>query len=76
MNKILFISIITAAFILTGCDKKQAPAEPTDAFYHQKNSTVYTYEQNEQKFAYEACMAQHRNSHTEGECHVPDFLKK
>jgi hypothetical protein len=76
MNKTLLITFITAAFVLAGCDNKPAPSEPIDAFYHQKNSAVYTYEQNEQKFAYEACLAKHRESHTEGECHVPDFLKK
>lgn len=73
MNKAISIAI-AAAFILAGCNKEAD--QPAPSFYNQKNSTVYTYKQNEEKMAYEECLAKHRETHTEGECHVPDFLKK
>lgn len=65
---------LTTLIALTGCEKEseQKPA----SFYNQKYSTVLTYEQTEQKFAYQECIAKHRENHSEGECRVPDFLKK
>lgn len=73
MNKTFFIAVIAALF-LTGCEKDAE--QNATSFYNQKNGTVFSYEQTEQKLAYEECLARHRDSHTEGECHVPDFLKK
>lgn len=65
---------LAALAALTGCEKEsdQKPA----SFYHQKYSTVLTYEQTEQKFAYQECLSKHRENHSEGECRVPDILKK
>lgn len=73
MNMTLFIAVIAALF-LTGCEKDAE--QKATSFYNQKNATVFSYEQTEQKLAYEECLAKHRDSHIEGECHVPDFLKK
>lgn len=73
MNKAILLTIATAV-ILAGCN--QEADKPAASFYNQKNSTVYTYKQTEQKLAYEECLAKHHDNHTEGECHVPDFFKK
>lgn len=68
---LLTLAILVA---LTGCEKEseQKPA----SFYNQKNSTVYSYEQTQQKLDYQNCLAKHRETNTEGECRVPEFLKK
>jgi hypothetical protein len=73
MKKMTLLTFATLV-ALTGCEKEseQKPA----SFYNQKYSTVLTYEQTEQKFSYQDCLAKNRETHTEGECRVPDFLKK
>lgn len=73
MNKMTLL-ILAIFFALAGCEKESD--QKRGSFYQQKNATVYSYEQTEQKLAYEGCVAKHRDNHTEGKCRVPDFLKK
>jgi hypothetical protein len=73
MKKMTLLTLATLV-ALTGCEKEseQKPA----SFYNQKNATVYSYEKTQQKMDYQNCLAKHRETHIEGECSVPDFLKK
>lgn len=73
MKKMKLLTLATLV-VLTGCEKESE--QKPSSFYNQKNATVYSYEQTQQKLDYQNCLAKHREAHIEGECRVPDFLKK